>query len=267
MTRSRVVVSIRSFLLDHIQSDCEYLEYLARSISVPFSGFELTWGPEEIMALSQSDLDGIATLIERYRHNTLHCGGYRDRAFGESRDLMARWVSVVRFFAERELIKSVTIHSDDIGDWDIPSQFDGQLDCCAEVMGRNGRSHNRFWEIRELVDRDKGWKLTLDTAHIREMYLEGEPGLDTYLSSFEHDIGHIHFSSCDNVYRDVPGYSAFETRHALVSISPEFKRTWISPSFETLKKYPVTLEGMVPNEPLFWQAFEEELKLFGPIEV
>ena len=48
-------------------------------------------------------------------------------------------------------------------------------------------------------------------------------------------------------------------------MSPEFEKKWIRPSFEKLKKYPVTLEGVVPDEPVSWSAFEKELKLFNPV--
>jgi len=262
--QATVVISIRSFLTDRPMSDSELLTLLIDFIKRPYSGFEISWGPEDIFRMDQPEMDRIAFLLDRYAYNTLHCGSYGDFAFGRDQKLMEKFYKSVDFFGSRGLIQSVSIHANDIGDFDIPSRLSPGIECLLEVMGNFNNSHNTFKEIEAIIKMDKGWGITLDTAHVYEMSLIGEPDLQYYLNFFSEKIRHIHLSSHTNPYKAYQEFAKFETQHALLSLCPEFK-SYIEQFLPQLRRYPITLEGIVPDKLIFRDAFYKDLSLLEPI--
>ena len=256
--KTTAIVSIRSFLVDGPMSDSELLQLVAGLITRPFSGFELSWGPSDIMRIDQKELDAVASILAKYEYNTLHCGSYEDRAFGLNVEMTEKFISLVNFLFKRGLIKSVTIHCNDIGDFDLPTYFEPELDCLAEVMGSYNNCCNTFTEIEEIIRKDKGWGLTLDVAHVAEMNQRGEPDLAQYLDIFFNHIGHVHLSSYTNAYKNYPGLEEFETQHSILSLCPEF-RLYIEQFLHQLQSYPITLEGVVPKGAVFLDAFHADL--------
>lgn len=258
------LISARSFIFKEKLTDSQRMNVILENVKAPFSGFEISLGSREFINMPRVEIENIARIIENYPIATLHCGSYADQAFGGDPQVTDAFLEVVTFLAERTPLEIVAIHANDIGDFDLPTQLPSGLICTFEMMGSFNSSHNRFADARQILDLKKGWHVTLDTAHVAEMAVKGEPDLPEYLETLPTDIAHIHFSSPENPYRRYRGFEGLETQHSLAVLCPEFIEK-IKPCLPRLRRFPITLEGVTPASALFFHELDRELRLFSPV--
>ena len=255
-----ILVQIHSLLELYGLSLKQQLEQAISKLGSLVDGFEIFLFPDYVFNDYKTDENQVVEMLSQFSYNAVHLFGQPKMPLGRN-----EWT---RQCFERigclapDIVRLVVVHPDTMVDPETVIKLSRHhgVKIGAEILGKTASSFNTMGEMEALLECFPDLQFIVDTAHLEEIAITGQPPLEVWLDRFRDRLGHIHFSVAGNLYKDVLGMEDIQAPHSLANLKWERAVDYL-PCIERLSAMAFTVEGVVPNGPAGDKMILREIEL------